>query len=213
MESVEVSAKTVEEAVELALERLETTLSEVEVEVLSRGRAGILGFGAEDARVRVTRLGAPSQVGFLAKELVEGLLRAMHIRASVNLRAPDDSGPLALDIKGNDLGILIGRRGETLASLQYLLNLMLSRRLKSRTAVTLDVEGYRQRREEALHNLARRMAERVRATGQAIALEPMPARERRIVHLALAEDGDVTTQSAGEGEDRKVVIVPRTGTW
>lgn len=118
---------------------------------------------------------------------------------------------VSFDISGEDAGLLIGRRGETLSSLQFLVNFMLSRKLRTKVIVNLDVEGYRERRMEVLKGLAGRMAERVKASGRPITLEPMPARERRIVHMTLAEHPDVTTQSVGDGEGRKVVIVPRRG--
>ena len=109
-----------------------------------------------------------------------------------------------LDVEGDDLGILIGRRGETLASLQYLLNLMVARQLAEHVAFTVDVEGYRRRRERQLTTLARRMADQVRRTKRPVTLEPMPPNERRIIHLTLAEDRQVETSSIGEGDDRKV---------
>jgi len=118
---------------------------------------------------------------------------------------------LSFEISGEDAGLLIGRRGDTLSSLQFLLNFMLSRKLKTRVMVNIDVEGYRERRTEVLKGLAVRMADRVKTSGRPITLEPMPARERRIVHMTLAEHPDVTTQSVGDGEGRKVVIVPRRG--
>jgi spoIIIJ-associated protein len=110
------------------------------------------------------------------------------------------------DISGDDLGLLIGRRGATLASLQYLLNLIVGRRFRGHGPFAVDVEGYRRRREKSLVSLAYRMAERVRDTGRSVTLEPMPANERRIVHLALAKDPTVSTVSVGEGESRKVSI-------
>jgi spoIIIJ-associated protein len=114
-----------------------------------------------------------------------------------------------LDVSGDDLGLLIGRRGQTLASLQYLVNLIVSRKLQSRASFGVDVEGYRRRREDSLKGLALRMADRVKTTGQSVTLEPMPANERRIVHLTLAGDPKVITVSIGEGEGRKVAITPR----
>jgi spoIIIJ-associated protein len=112
-----------------------------------------------------------------------------------------------LNIKGDDLGILIGRRGQTLASLQYTVRLIVAKRLQSRQHLSLDVEGYKERRYKSLHALALRIAEQVRTSGRPINLEPMPADERRIIHLALADDPRVTTESLGEGEYRRVAIV------
>jgi spoIIIJ-associated protein len=137
------------------------------------------------------------------------------VDAAVSVRAPETPGDgvglakAVLDIEDGDLGVLIGRRGSTLASLQYLLNLMVHRRFKNTAPFSIDVDGYRQRREESLRELAFRMAERVRATGRSVTLEPMPANERRIVHLALAKDPTVSTGSVGEGESRKVAISVR----
>ena len=217
MESVEANGKTVEEAIENALAQLGLDRSQVEVEVLSEGRSGILGIGSESARVLVRPLGAQEVEGEgidKAVEALERLLELMDIDAGVRARAPETPGDgtglvrAVLDVTGEDLGILIGRRGETLASLQYVVNLMVNRQLKSRTTFGVDVEGYRRRREESLKGLAQRMAERVRSTGQPVTLEPMPPNERRIVHLALAKDPTVITESVGEGDSRKVAITP-----
>jgi len=117
--------------------------------------------------------------------------------------------PLALDIQGEDTGLLIGRRGETLSALQFLVNFMVSHRLKNRVSIMVDVEGYRQRRQESLQALALRIAERVKTSRRTFILEPMDPSDRRIIHLALAEHPDVTTQSMGEGNHRKVTILPK----
>ncbi len=149
-----------------------------------------------------------------ATHVLENLIRLMGVDASVVAREPETPGDgvgmneAVLDIEGEDLGILIGRRGQTLMSLQYILNLILSKRTNRRVAFGVDVDGYRQRREEALVGLAQRSAERVRGTGKSVTLEPMPANERRIVHITLAEDSAVMTVSIGEGEARKVAITP-----
>lgn len=215
MESMEVSAKNVEEAIELALKKLGANRDEVEVVVLKKGRPGFLGFGAEEARVKVIRHRleeAECASVILAKEMLEKLLNLMNVPASVRVKEPSSSGEIgerasiALDISGEDLGILIGRRGNTLSSLQYLLYLMVSHQVKARVLLSIDVEGYRERRYETLKNLALRMAERVRDTGQPATLEPMPPSERRIIHLALQDHPGVITQSIGEGETRKVTI-------
>jgi spoIIIJ-associated protein len=259
MESVEVSAKTVEEATRQALDKLGKLEDEVEITVLSEGHKGILGFvRGDNARVRVTvrstegaespepaarRASAPrrrsspreadssrtsaqapaetstpprpatrpNDIAIVAQDTLEELLERMGIYADVTYRGGDgtDDSPILIDIAGDDLGILIGRRGETLASLQFLLNLLIGKRLGSWVRVAVDVEGYRARREEYLRNLAERTAERVRRTGQAVPLEPMPPNERRIVHMALQENPTVTTESSGYGEERRVFVIPR----
>lgn len=150
-----------------------------------------------------------------AVDILQTLLDYMGLDTAVEARPPQTNGDGAglvaavLDVTGEDLGLLIGRRGETLASLQYLLNLIARRRTRTRLTFGIDVEGYRRRREATLNGLARRMADRVRSTGQSMTLEPMPPAERRLVHMALADDPDVLTISIGEGDARKVAITPR----
>ena len=150
----------------------------------------------------------------VAVSVLENLIALMGIEASVVSREPETAGDglgmiqAVLDVEGDDLGILIGRRGQTLQSLQYLLNLIVSKQTGKRVAFGVDVDAYRRRREEALVGLARRMAARVRGTGRSVTLEPMPANERRIVHIALADDPAVMTVSIGEGDARKVAITP-----
>lgn len=235
MESVDVSAKSVEEAIQQALAKLGRNRDEVEITVLSEGHKGLLGFvRGDNARVRVTVKDRPAlaiveeeapaahpkkeavaiQPGVavaVAEELLAQLLERMGIDADVYCRGGtgDEDSPILLDVTGEDLGILIGRRGETLSSLQFLLNLMVSKQLESWIRIVIDVEGYRARREESLRSLASRTADRVRRTGQAIALEPMPANERRIVHLALQGNPYVTTESSGYGDERRVNVIPR----
>lgn len=212
MKELEVSARTVDEAIHTALEQLGVTEDQVEVVVLTKGRAGLLGMmGAEDARIRVTLLSELEQRGdaaSLAKEVLEALLQSMEISAEVSVtQASTDELPLSLDIEGDDLGILIGRRGTTLASLQYILRLIVTERLKMWVPVNVDVAGYKKRRYESLRDLALRLAEQVKRNRRLITLEPMPADERRIIHLALADHPDVATQSMGDGETRKVAIL------
>ncbi len=217
MESLEVSGKTVEEAIDLALEQLGLSIDEVEVTVLKKGKPGFLGLGAEEATVRVIPLQSgqeEDEVAALAKKTVEELLRLMKLEAKVEPTSPlqatsPEIESIALEIKGQDLGILIGRRGETLAALQYIVRLIVARHQKTRVPVAIDVEGYKQRRYQVLRDLALRLAQNVKATGRSTTLEPMPADERRVIHLALSVNPDVTTQSIGEGEVRKVAILPR----
>jgi spoIIIJ-associated protein len=213
MDSLEKSAKTVDEAVELALEELGASREEVEIVVLKEARTGFLGIGGGGATVRVSRRHADETVReavSVAKEILEELLSLMDIEAVVEEQEPSESGhaQFNLELKGDDLGVLIGRRGQTLASLQYLLYLMAGHRLKVHVPLTIDVEGYLERRNESLQGLALRMAERVVTTGQIAVMEPMPPRERRIIHLTLKDFKGVVTQSIGEGEYRKVTIVP-----
>jgi spoIIIJ-associated protein len=134
----------------------------------------------------------------------------MNVQTEVDVREDvDEHTRVLLDVSGTDLGILIGRRGDTLSSLQYVVNLIVSRKLKVNARVTVDVEHYRERRYESLRNLALRIADEVKSTDRSISLEPMPSNERRIVHLSLRDYLDVSTQSVGHGEGRKVVISPQ----
>ena len=165
-------------------------------------------------------------VNEIARDVLEKLLDLMEIQAEVVpvTEAPPDEpseeeappgnqaetvGPISFDIEGEDLGILIGRRGQTLASLQYLVRLIVGQQTKVWLPIVIDIEGYKKRRYESLQALASRMAEQVKIRRMPFALEPMPAFERRIVHLTLADHPDVTTQSSGEGESRRVVIIPK----
>ncbi len=141
-------------------------------------------------------------------------MAAMGVEASVAVKVEpgveeESTDPITLDIEGDDLGILIGRRGQTLASLQYIVRLIMAHQMKAWLPITIDVEGYKQRRYQALQNLAWRLAEQVQAKNAPFTLEPMPAYERRIIHLTLAEHPGVSTYSVGAGESRKVVIEPK----
>jgi spoIIIJ-associated protein len=224
VESLEVSAKTVNEAIDQALAILGKTRDEIDVSVLSEGSRGILGIGGEEARILVS-VRAPeappveqatdetAEMAAVGTAVLEKILAGLRIRAKINVRTPStpasDGSHIVLDIEGDELGMLIGRRGETLSSIQFLVNLIAGKEIHRWTRMTVDVSGYRERREELLKGLALRMAERVQATRQPVALEAMPANERRIVHLALADHPFATTQSIGEGDDRKVVIIMR----
>ncbi len=234
MESIEKTAKTVDEAIETALRELGLDRSEVDVEILSEGRVTLWGYGDEEARVKVTPLLKPAvaeadvaavaeevaeadvaavaeevaeaDLAAIAKEMVEKLLFLMKIPATVEVREGEPPAAVAVDISGDELGLLIGRRGQTLATFQYLVSLMVSRQLKSGVRVAIDVAGYKLRRQEELQNLALRLAELVKSTKRSLTMEPMSPAERRIVHLALRDDPEVTTQSIGEEENRKVII-------
>ncbi|MBA7653252.1 hypothetical protein ES703_61096 [subsurface metagenome] len=219
MKEVEISAKSVEEAIHQALEQLGASRDEVEVTVLSKGKAGILGLGAEEARIKVSLLVPMSEqesdMAEATKRVLETLLSKMGILASVIPCSPPlvegETGttPIAFDIKGDDLGILIGRRGETLSCLQYMVRLIMTHQKEAWLPIFIDVDGYKERRYKALRDLALRMAGQVKVKQAPFTLEPMPAYERRIVHLTLADHPDITTESTGVGEARKVVILPK----
>ena len=274
MTSVEIQAISVDEAVRLALEQLELTEADVDIEILSDAgpdegdealvRVTAKGMASQPVPRRETRGVAPSRPGGapprrqpgprrvpgdrpssrgapphaevsrpaprpvdsnrieeederIAKDIVRELLANMSVRADVvavdnpSMMPLDADEPptIFIDILGQDLGMLIGRRGEHLAQLQYLVNLLINRRLGNWTRVVIDVEGYRSRREESLIVLAERVARQVARSRRPIVLEPMPPNERRIVHLSLRENPEVTTESNGEGNLRRITVQPR----
>ena len=219
MRSVEVEGATIDEAIEKALDVLREDRDRVDVEILDHSARGLLGFGGRTARVRATvRASAftvvsretSSTVGIDAARLtLEEVLRHLGSRLELEVGGPVD-GCWPFLVKGSDAGIAIGRHGQTLDAIEYLLNRIAAQRSGAPERIELDVEGYRQRRRESLEATARRAASKVKETGMPAALNPMNPRERRIVHLVLNEDRDVSTRSEGEGSFRRVMIVPRS---
>ncbi len=208
MEEIEIVAATVEQAIEKAEAQLGMSRDQFEVEVVKEGKSGILGVGSKEALIRVIPVNRQERdVVKVVTEILETLLEMLEVTGKVEVLSNEI--PLALNIEGDDLGILIGRRGQTLASLEYITKLMVAGRLKAWLPLRVDVGGYKKRRRESLQRLALYLAEQVKLRRRAITMEPMPADERRIVHLTLADNPDVTTHSIGEGESRKVVILLR----
>ncbi len=226
--SLEVAGKSVEDAIQKGLAQLERSRDAVDIEILRPGSRGLLGLGGEEALVRLTprkvadsaalrgvesqQTHAAMKGADAAREILETLLRGMGISARVEV-LPDaqaqDAGSFVLNIVGNDLGVLIGRRGETLRDLEFLTRLLTAHRTNQSIKLIADVEGYRTRRERVLRELAKRMGERVQTNRQPITLEAMPPNERRIVHVALRDHPAVTTRSIGEGDHRRVMILPK----
>jgi spoIIIJ-associated protein len=210
MEGIEITAETVEEAIEKAEAQLGMSRDQFEVEVVREEQSGVLGVEDQEALIRVTSVTPPEKdVVKVVTEILDTLLELLGVTGEVEVLS--DEIPLELDIKGDDLGILIGRRGQSLACLEYITKLIVVGRLKAWIPLTVDVAGYKKRRRDSLQRLALYLAEQVKSRRRAITMEPMPADERRIVHLTLADNPDVTTQSIGEGESRKVVILLRQG--
>lgn len=225
---VDATGKTVEEAVETALARLGVGRDQVKVEVLGEGSRGLFGLiRAKQARVRVTLL-EPEALSpdvsaeetkedneaeaRLGMEFLDELLGIMGITAAIEERRSEES--IILDVSGKGLGCLIGRHGETLDAIQYLTNLAASRRsrqagYKSRFRFVVDIEGYREKRENTLKEMALRTASAVRKDGRSQILEPMSAADRRVVHMALQDVDGVTTYSEGEEPYRRIVIAPK----
>lgn len=210
MRMIETTAKTPEEAIEIALKELDVERPDVEIDVVSKGKAGILGIGGEPSKVRVTVLEKPPDAVVATTDILQSLISLMDVSATITLvhAEREDVGGPVFDVDGDDSGLLIGRRGETLRALQFLVSFIASKRLGDRVNLFVDVSGYQERRYETLRSLAQRNARRVASSGREITLEPMPPNERRIVHMALADDPDVNTISDGMGDGRRVVIEP-----
>jgi len=208
MRIAEKTGKTVEEAIAAGVLELGVDRCNVILEVLEEpAKKGFFGlFGKSLARVRVSYEDDP---GVLAAEFIHKICLAMGVKADTQVRK--DGENWHVDINGPELGILIGRRGDTLDALQYLTNLAVSKKLFGRIRVIVDVEGYRQRREETLVRLAKRLAEKVKRTGTRVVLEPMNPHERRIIHTSLQDETRIATFSEGDDPNRRVVISLKRG--
>lgn len=203
MKTIEIMGKTVEEALKSALNELKVTEDKVSVEVIDEGSKGLFKLiGARPARIKVT---VKRDSIYEAKNFLRDVLNSMNVKAEIRIR--DENDAVKINLTGPDMGILIGYRGETLDSLQYLVSLVVNKDNNSAyRRVVLDTENYRQKREETLKRLADKMASTVRRTGKLIKLEPMNPYERRIIHSALQENPYVETYSEGDEPYRRVVV-------
>lgn len=203
MKFIEVTGKTVEEAIENGLKELKLTQDKVEVEVLENGSKGIFGLGSKPAKVKLT---VKHDNATIAKNFLREVLNQMNVRCEIHVKEEDDV--LRVNLIGPDMGILIGYRGETLDAMQYLLSLVVNRENMENEykKVILDTENYRKKREETLVRLANKLAYKVNKYNKSITLEPMNPYERRIIHAALQNHPHVTTFSQGDEPYRKVVI-------
>lgn len=217
MNSVETEGKTTDEAVTAALKLLNAERDQVEIEVLSQASKGFLGIGGKKARIRATLrsplevvVGEPSlsrqETGERARKVLSEVLELMSIEASVALEVSPEEVLLRID--GKEGGILIGRKGQTLDALEYLVNRIVSRSEEGEVHVVLDTENYRERRKKSLEELALRLGERAKRRRKTVTLNPLSPRDRRVVHLALQDDPLVTTKSTGGGYHRKLLIIP-----
>jgi spoIIIJ-associated protein len=233
--TLEVIAQSVEKAIEKGLADLGLSRDKVDITVLDEGGSGLLGFGSRKARVRISVLGEGEQSAGdseeaasqtkktpdadkddtlrLTEEIVSELLEKMNLEAAVDARYGEESDrlpfrPILVDITGKDLSILIGRRAKTLNALQYITRLIIGKELEHGVPLSIDVEGYRDRREQQVRQLAQRVADQVADTKRQQALEPMPPNERRFAHIELQENKSVYTESIGQEPNRKVIIHP-----
>lgn len=211
-QSVESSGKTIEQALQKALKTLGAQPSDVDIEILDGAGKGFLGglFGSKAVSIRVTlREGkrAESHIEIL-REILGNILSHMGIDYKLDIEDTPDTTFMNINSAGVD-GLLIGRRGETLASLQHVVNRIFTGRTGQHSKITIDVGGYVKRKHRLLIERARKVADRVRKTGKEFDFEPLKASDRRIIHLAVAELGDVTTYTIGDGLMRKVVVTPK----
>ena len=210
MTRIETSGKTVEEAIEIGLNELDVNRAEVEIEVVSKGKTGILGIRSEPAKVILTVVEKPTDLVKVATDTLQKLIARMDVSVFVNLMNVhnEEIGGPSFEIDGEDAGLLIGRKGQTMRSLQFIAAMISSNKLEDHVRIDLDVAGYKSRRYDSLANLAYKVAGQVVDTGSSITLEPMPANERRIIHVTLADDERVSSVSSGRGDSRKVTINP-----
>lgn len=198
---IETAGKTVDDAIEAALKQLGAEMDDVEVTVLEEGSKGLFGIGSRQARVQVRLKPDPAEEGIC---FLESVFEKMNV--DVDIEKYEDEESVLFKISGKDSGIIIGRRGETLDALQYLTSLVVNKSSKKYMRVTIDIENYREKREETLARLARRLADKVVKYRRNISLEPMNPYERRIIHSTLQNNEYVETYSVGEDPNRKVVI-------
>lgn len=203
MEFIEVSAKTVNDAVTDALVRLGVTSDQLEYEVISEGSTGFLGFGSKPAVIKVRKKYSPEES---VREFLNQVFEAMKLDVEILINYDEENSLIEVEFKGVEMGVLIGKRGQTLDSLQYLTNLAVNKQSDHYVKVKLDTEDYRKRRKDTLENLVKNISYKVKRTKRPVALEPMNPYERRVIHSALQNDRFVSTHSEGEEPYRHVVV-------
>lgn len=204
MDFIEITAKTVDDAVTDALVQLGTTSDQLEYEVIEKGSTGFLGFNSKPAKIRARK---KYNVLDHVKDFLSQIFKAMNMDVEIIVtKSTDEENVLDVELKGKEMGVLIGKRGQTLDSLQYLTNLAINKHSENYIRVKLDTENYRQRRKDTLENLAKNIAYKVKRTKRPVSLEPMNPFERRVIHSALQNDRYVTTHSEGEEPYRHVVV-------
>lgn len=201
MEFVEFTAKTVDDAITAACRKFLVTSDKLEYEVIEEGSTGFLGFNAKPAKIRAKVKGSVEDT---AREFLNDVFAAMKMTVVVDVKFDETDGFLDIDLSGDDMGVLIGKRGQTLDSLQYLVSLVVNKEAEEYIRVKVDTENYRKRRKETLE--AKNIAYKVKRTKRSVSLEPMNPYERRIIHSALQNDKYVTTHSEGEEPFRHVVV-------
>jgi len=206
MEYIEVTAKTVSEAITEACRKFSVTSDKLDYEVLEEGSNGFLGIGAKPAVIKARVKYEKKSVDETARIFLEDVFHAMNMTVSVKVDYHEEEKSMDIDLTGEEMGVLIGKRGQTLDSLQYLVSLVVNKEVEEYVRVKIDTENYRQRRKETLENLAKNIAYKVKRTKRPVSLEPMNPYERRIIHSALQNDKYVTTHSEGDEPFRRVVV-------
>ncbi len=205
---IETNGKSVEKALDKALKSLDANIENVEIEILDAGQKGVLGiFGAREARIRVTKKNDSKGVEEIADEVARYIMECLDINYRIFTEQDDDATYINVETAGVD-GLLIGRKGDTLNSLQHLVGRIVSRKMGGYQRLTLDVGGYLKNRQEILRQKAVKAAERARRSNREVQMEPMRASERRIVHVALTDEEGIMTYTTGNGDMRKVCIAP-----
>lgn len=206
MEYIEVSAKTVSEAITEACQKLGVTSDRLDYQVVEEGSSGFLGIGSKPAIIKAAVKVEKVSVEDSAKIFLNDVFTAMDMTVVVDVKYNEEEKEMDIDLSGDEMGVLIGKRGQTLDSIQYLVSLVVNKESEDYIRVKVDTENYRERRKETLENLAKNIAYKVKRTRRTVALEPMNPYERRIIHSALQNDKYVTTHSEGEEPFRKVVV-------
>lgn len=205
MEFIEISAKTVEDAITEALVKFGVTSDQLEYEIIEKGSNGFLGIGSKNAVIKARTIVEVS-VEDSVKNFLSDVFKAMDMEVEIITKIDEEEKLIEVELKGDDMGILIGKRGQTLDSLQYLTNLAINKHSDNYYKVKIDTEDYRKRRKETLENLAKNISYKVKRTKRPVALEPMNPFERRVIHSALQNDRYVTTHSEGEEPYRHVIV-------
>ena len=204
MEYIEFSAKTVDDAITEACQKLTVTSDKLEYEVIDEGSSGFLGIGSKPAVIKAK---VKDSVVDKAKDFLNSVFEAMNLTVVIDVKYDEMNNNMEIDLSGDEMGVLIGKRGQTLDSLQYLVSLVVNKSAENYIHVKVDTENYRQRRKDTLENLAKNISYKVKRTKRAVSLEPMNPYERRIIHSALQNDKYVTTHSEGDEPFRHVVVV------
>ena len=203
MEYIEISSKTVNDAITEACQKFLVTSEKLDYIVVDEGSAGFLGIGSKPAVIKAR---VKASISDKAKDFLNEVFEAMNMVVVIDAKYDEESRNLNIDLSGDEMGVLIGKRGQTLDSLQYLVSLVVNKESEEYIRVKVDTEDYRKRRKETLENLAKNIAYKVKRTKRSVSLEPMNPYERRIIHSALQNDKYVTTHSEGEEPFRRVVV-------